>query len=131
MATIEDAQRLALALPETGEKVSWGNLFWTVKGKGFVWERPLRKGELAEFGDDSPQGDLLGVYTGDLGEKELMLADPETAFFTIEHFAEYPAVLIRLGPLSVERLEEIIEDAWLARAPKKVAAAYLAEHPDD
>ena len=49
MATWDDVRRLALALPQTSEKTSWGSAMWTVAGKGFVWERPLRKADLAEL----------------------------------------------------------------------------------
>jgi hypothetical protein len=127
MATWEDVRRLALALPETTEKLSWGYSFWKVKDKGFVWERPFRKTDLAQLGDAAPQGEILGVYTGDLGEKELLLADPEAGFFTIPHLDGYPALLILLEPLAEEQLAELVEDAWLARAPKRLADAYLAE----
>lgn len=126
MATWDDVRRLAMALPETGEKLSHGCGFWTVKGKGFVWERPLRKTDLEQLGDAAPAGEILGVFTGDLGEKELLLADPAAGFFSIPHLDGYPAALILLEPLTLGALEEIVEDAWLARAPKRLAAEYLA-----
>lgn len=130
MATWDDVRRIALSLPATGEKLSHGCAFWTVRGKGFVWERPLRKADLAQLGDAAPSGEILGVYTGDLGEKELLLADPEAGFFTIPHLDGYPAALILLEPLETGALAELVEDAWLARAPKRLAAEFLAARDD-
>jgi hypothetical protein len=67
----------------------------------------------------------------DLGVKELMLADDRGIFFTTPHFDGYPAVLIRipaLARLDREELEDIVVEAWLTRAQKRVAKAWLAEH---
>ena len=126
MASFDDVRRLALALPETDEHPSYGGLpAWRVRGKGFVWERPLRRGELAAVGE--VDGPVLGVYTGDLDAKEQVLAEEADVAFTIPHFDGYPAVLIHLDRLGTDRLGELVTDAWLARAPKRLAASYLAE----
>ena len=64
MPSLDDVRRLALALPDTGEKVSWGSVMWTVHGKGFVWERPLRTSDVAaleRLGREIPEGEILGV----------------------------------------------------------------------
>jgi hypothetical protein len=128
MATLEDVRRLALALPEVTEKVSWGALMWRVRDKGFVWERPLRRADLAELGDAAPTGEILGVRVAGEGEKELLLASEPEVFFTIRHLDGFPAVLVRLEAIGLEELRELVVDAWLDRAPKRLAAAYLAEH---
>jgi hypothetical protein len=63
--------------------------------------------------------------------KELVLADPRSLFFTTPHFDGYPAVLIRiadLARLSRDELRDVVVDAWLTRAQKRVAKAWLAEH---
>ena len=127
MATWDDVQRIALALPETGERESRGLRGWNVKDKGFVWERPLRRGDLEALGDDAPEGPILGARVEHLGAKEALLADASGVFFTTPHFDGYPAILVRLGAISVEDLTEVVVEAWLARAPKRLAAAYLEE----
>ena len=57
--------------------------------------------------------------------KEALLANDEGVFFTTPHFEGYPAVLVRLDQIGVEDLDEVIVEAWLARAPKRLAKAYL------
>jgi hypothetical protein len=58
--------------------------------------------------------------------KEALLADDPGVFFTTPHFDGYPAILVRLGEIGIEDLREVIVEAWLARAPKKLVKAYLA-----
>jgi hypothetical protein len=127
MATWEDVRRIALALPETWEALSHGHAFWRVKDKGFVWERPLRKTDLAALGDDAPDGPILGARVEHEVAKEALLADPSGVFFTIPHFDGFAAVLVKLDEISIEDLEEVIVEAWLCRAPKRLAEQYLAE----
>ena len=119
MATWDDVSRLALGLPETSEGTSFGNRAWKVKDKGFVWERPLRKSDLAALGDQAPDGPILGARVEHVIAKEALLQDDPGVYFTTPHFDGYPAVLIRLGEISVEDLEEVLVEAWLARAPKR------------
>lgn len=126
MVTWDDVRRIALALPEVTEETRWGTAAWLVRGKSFVWERPLRKADLAALGDRAPGGDVLGVRVPDLGVKEALLADDPRAYFTTPHFDGYPAVLLDLTHAGVADLEEVIPEAWLCRAPKRLAAEYLA-----
>jgi hypothetical protein len=125
VATWDDVRRIALAVPETEERVTRENRQWRVKDKLFVWERPLRKSDLEALGDAAPDGPILGVRTEHLVAKEAILADPSGVYFTTPHFNGYPAVLVKLGEIGVEDLEELIVEAWLARAPAKLAQAYL------
>ncbi|GAA3436324.1 hypothetical protein [Kutzneria kofuensis] len=67
--------RIALALPETGEKLSWGTPQWHVRGKGFVWDRPLRKSDLDALGIAEQEGPILGVRVADEGVKRALIAD--------------------------------------------------------
>lgn len=129
MATWDDVRRIALSLPETDEGTSFGTPSWGVKGKGFVWERPLQKVDLKALGPDAPDGPILGASVEHLGIKELLLASNPAVFFTTPHFDNYPAVLIRLDVIAVDELTEVIVDAWLARAPKRLATAYLESQP--
>ena len=125
MASWADVRRMALALPETTEVVSRGNRQWRVKGKNFVWERPLRPSDLAALGAGAPKGEILGVRVEHLGVKEALLAEDPDVCFTTPHFDGYPAVLVRLGRLGRRELGELVRDAWLARAPKRLADEYL------
>jgi len=125
MATWEDVRRVALGLPETGERVSRGLRQWHVRDKHFVWERPLRQADREALGDDAPDGPILGARVEHLGAKAALLADPSGVYFTTPHFDGYPAILARLEPMTVEDLEELVVEAWLARAPKRLAATYL------
>ena len=126
MATWDDVSRLALALPQTSESTSYGNRAWKVKDKGFVWERPLRKSDLEALDDDAPDGPILGARVEHLGAKEALLQDDPGVFFTTPHFDGYPAILIRLDAIGLGDLEEVVVEAWLARAPKRLVDEYLA-----
>src|SRR4051794_3966086 len=126
MATWADVESIALGLPDTTQELAWGTRHWKVHGKGFVWERPLRKSDLKALGDASPDGPILGARVEHLVAKEALLADPSGVFFTTPHFDGYPAVLVLLDEIDVEGLDEVVVEAWLARAPKRLAAEYLA-----
>jgi hypothetical protein len=126
VATWDDVRREALALPQTTEGVSHGNTTWFVKARQFAWERPLRTADYAALGDSAPSGPILGARVEHVGIKDALLADDPRVFFTTPHFEGYPAVLVRLEEISVEQLHELLVDAWLARAPKRLAQAYLA-----
>jgi hypothetical protein len=98
---------------------------WRVRDKLFVWERPLRPADLRALGADAPPGPILGARVEHLGAKEALLADDPDVFFTTPHFDGYPAVLVRLEQIDALELEELIVEAWLARAPKRLADEYV------
>jgi hypothetical protein len=125
VATWDDVRRIALELPETSETVSRDLRQWRVKDKGFVWERPLRRADLEALGDDAPEGPILGAHVDHIVAKEALLADDPSVFFTTPHFDGYPAILVRLDRIGLEDLREVIVEAWLARAPKRLANAYV------
>ncbi len=125
MADWKDVRRIATALPETEERSGSGGYEWRVKDKGFVWERPLRKGDLAALGADAPAGPILAARVPDVGAKEALITDDPSVYFTTPHFDGYPAILVRLDEIDVDELTELVVEAWLCRAPKRVAAAYL------
>jgi hypothetical protein len=127
VATWDDVRRLALSLPETDERVSRDNAQWRVKEKLFVWERPLRKSDLEALGDSAPGGPILGARVEHEVAKQALISDDPDVFFTTPHFDGYPAVLVQLDKISVEDLREVVVEAWLCRAPKKLADSYLEE----
>jgi hypothetical protein len=125
MATFEDVRRFAMAMPEATERLGRGNLQWRVRDKLFVWERPLRQSDLRALGDTAPDGPILGARTEHLLAKEAILQSDPDVFFTTPHFDGYPAVLVQLDRIALGELEELVEEAWVARAPPKLAQAYL------
>ena len=125
MADWDDVRRLALAMPDADERVSRGTTQWRVREKLFVWERPLRRADLQALGDAAPDGPILGVRVEHLGAKEALLGSLPDCCFTTPHFDGYPAVLVQLEKVGLGELEELIVDAWLARAPKRLADAYV------
>ena len=127
VATWDDVRRIALSLPETSEKLAWGLPSWRVRRKLFVWERPLRDADLESLGDDAPQGEILGARVEDLLAKEALI-ETEPAIFTTPHFDGYPAVLVELDEIELDVLEEIIVEAWLCRAPRRIARAFMEAH---
>ncbi len=127
MATWDDVRRIALGLPETSERLSRGLRQWSVKGRNFVWERPLRRADVEALGENAPDGPILGAQVEHVGAKKALLADDPDVFFTTPHFDGYPAILVRLERIRAEDLDEPIAEAWLARAPGRLAREYLEE----
>jgi hypothetical protein len=128
VADWDDVRRIALGLPDTSERKSRELASWRVRDKGFVWERPLRAADIRALGDQAPEGPILGARVEHLVAKEALLADEPEVFFTTPHFDGYPAVLVRLDKIDAEALEEVIVEAWLARAPKRLAREYVDKH---
>jgi len=124
VATWADVERLALALPETAEGASRELRVWQVRGKTFVWDRPLRPKEVEALGDDVPDGPILAAWVEDLGAKAAMLGDDPDVYFTTPHFDNYAIVLARLERLGLAELSELVVEAWLARAPVRLAKEY-------
>jgi len=125
VATWDDVRRLALALPETSEAESRGIPAWRVKDKGFVWDRPLRRADVQALGAAAPDGPVLGAHVADEGVKAALIADDPDVYFTTPHFDGYAAILVRLDRITVEDLAELVTEAWLLRAPKRLAKEYL------
>ena len=136
MVEIEQVAELAIGLPQVWEATSYGHRAWFVGGhrgtsakgrKKFAWLRRFSQADLDRFGDRPvPDGDILAVRVGDLGEKEAVLAAARTAFFTMPHFEGYPAVLIQLRCAERQAVAAALEDGWLACAPATLVEDYLA-----
>lgn len=125
MTTLQDVRRLALALPGTEEGTSWGNVSFKVKGRLFVWERPLRKADRAALGSAAPEGEIIGVQVEhEIAKRALLESDPERCF-TTPHFDGHPIVLVRLDRTDLAQLEELVTEAWLCRAPPKLTKDFV------
>ncbi len=87
----------------------------------------MRRADLEALGDAAPKGPIIGVRVPDVGVKEALLAELPDVYFTTPHFDGYPAILVRLDRVPVDELDEVVTEAWLTQAPKRLANAYLAE----
>lgn len=128
MASWEDVRRVALALPETTERLDGDGRpeQWRVHDKLFAWDRPLRATDRAALGDAAPDGPILGVRVPGLEAKEALLAEYAGVCFTTPHFNGYPAILVQLDRIAVADLEDLLIEAWLTQAPKRLVSEFLA-----
>jgi hypothetical protein len=134
MATMADLDELALAMPETTKEVSDdGRPSYLVHGKMYCFHRSRRPDAIDPDTGERMQ-DVLMFRVADLEEKDVILSDARRLFFTTPHFNGYPAVLLRirdLGALDRDELRDTVAEAWLTRAQKRLAKAWLAEHAAD
>ncbi len=130
MFSFADVDLICHTLPEVSRGTSYGHANWQVGKRGFAWERPLSKADIKRLaGAPAPAGPILAVSTADMADKAAVLSEEHPGVFTIEHFNNYPAVLIELDVVGADVLNDLILDAWLACAPAKLLETYLAEHP--
>lgn len=129
MPTLEDVRAIATALPGASERAGRTGAQWRVGERLFVWERPLRPRELETLAVPPPAGTILGVRVEHLLATEALLGQDGGVYFTTPHFDGHPSILVRLDAVPMGELQELIVEAWLCRAPKRLADAYLAEHP--
>ena len=131
MATMTDLDELALAMPQATKEVSDdGRPTYLVHGKFFCFHRSRRR-DAVDPDTGERLDDVLVFRVADVGVKELMLSDDRGIFFTTPHWNGYSAVLIRipdLDQLDRDELEDAVIEAWLTRAQKRVAKAWLDEH---
>jgi hypothetical protein len=126
-----DLDKIALALPQVTKEVSEdGRASYLVHGKMFCFHRS-RRPDAIDPDTGERMDDVLMFRVADLDVKELFLADDRGLFFTTPHFRGYPAVLVRIPSLKrigKAELRDLVAEAWLTRAQKRVAKAWLAEH---
>ena len=125
---MNDLDKLALAMPEATKEVDDGRPVYKVHGKTFCNHRSRRPDALdPETGERLD--DVLVFHVADLGVKELLLSDARGVYFTTPHWNGYSAVLMRipqLKQLDRAELRDLVEEAWLKRAQKRLAKEWLA-----
>lgn len=129
-ARVEDVHRLAQAMPHvTVVRGSRGNDVYQVGGRSFVFFRTPRPDAVDESGQKLP--DVIVFWVGSEADKQSLVQDPTTPFFTTPHFDGHDSVLVqasRLGEIGRQELAEVVQDAWLAQASARRRATWLAEH---
>jgi hypothetical protein len=108
MTTADDVRELALSLPATTERPSYGMPGFRVKDKLFARIRE--------------EGDVLVLWCGSLDEKEFLIGAEPAKFFTTPHYDGHALVLVRLSEVDREELAELLEESWRLRAPKRLVA---------
>jgi hypothetical protein len=130
MATMADLEELALAMPQAVRDPSRERPSYLVHGKLFLLHR-TRRPDAVDPETGERLDDVLMFRLAGEEEKELLLADARGLFFTTPHFDGYPAILLRIRDLEQidrEELRDLVAEAWLTRAQKRVAKAWLAEN---
>ena len=111
--TLDDVGAIASDLPDATIGTKWNRRTWMVNGRGFCWERPFSKADLARYGDETPpSGEIIAVSVENLDAKDALLAMELPGFFTIPHFNGYPAVLVELRLARPSEVTAAIEGAW-------------------
>jgi hypothetical protein len=128
-ARVEDVHEVALGMPHvTVEHGSSGNPVYQVGRKSFVFFRTPRPDAVdPDTGERYP--DVIVFWVPSESDKQALVQDGGTPFFTTPHFDGHPSVLVRagrIGELSREELVEVVQDAWLAQASPRRRAAWLA-----
>ena len=116
MADADDVRRLALALPCV-EEIDSDGFDFRVAGHGFVWSYPERRQGKPRI----IRTDIAVLFVGDEAEKQALLLGEPSVFFTAPGYDGWPLVLLRLAEVDVERLAELVTDAWRMRAPEALA----------
>jgi hypothetical protein len=127
VATWDDVRRIALDLPGTVEDATGRTTVWMVSGRPFAWERLLRRGEREQLGEDAPAGPALGLRTADPTVVDALVAARPGIFFTVAGYGVHPMVLLHVQRAGFEDLDEALTEAWLARAPKRLAKEFLGQ----
>jgi hypothetical protein len=130
-ARVGDVHEIAASMPHV-KRVEGpnGNAVYQVGGKSFVFFRtPQPDAKDPDTGERYP--DVIMIWVESESDKLALVQDPNSPFFTTDHFGGHPSVLVRaanLGTLGKAELTELIQDAWLSRASKRRGAMWLAEH---
>lgn len=127
-ATVDDVHELARGMPGVS-LADGGKVVYQVGGRSFVFFRNPRPDA---FDPDTGEryDDVIVFWVESEEDKQALVEDPSTPFFTTPHFNGHPSVLLRgsrVGELDRDELAEVVYDAWLARAGKRAREKWLAE----
>jgi hypothetical protein len=128
-ARVDDVHEVASGMPHvTVERGSGDNPVYQVGRKSFVFFRTPRPDAVdPATGERYP--DVIVVWVPSESDKQALVQDPDSPFFSTPHFDGHPSVLVRasrLGELTRRELVEVVQDAWLSRASPRRRAAWLA-----
>ncbi|MFI7000667.1 MmcQ/YjbR family DNA-binding protein [Nocardia sp. NPDC050175] len=131
-ARVGDVHALALGMPHvTRVDGPAGNPVYQVGEKSFVFFRNARPDAFdADTGER--YSDVIVFWVPAESDKQALVQDPDSPFFTTKHFDGHPSVLVRgsrIGELTLAELSEVVQDAWLSRASRRRGADWLAAHP--
>jgi hypothetical protein len=133
-ARIEDVHEIAMTMPHVGVlHGNSGNPVYQVGGKSFIFFRTPRPDAL-DPDTGERYADVVVFWVESEADKQAMVQDERSPFFTTSHFDGHLSVLIRgsrIGELTLQELTEVVQDAWLCRASAKRAATWLAAHNDE
>jgi len=124
-ARVQDVHDVASALPEV---TCTDGRVYQVKGRSFVFFRTPRPDAL-DPGTGERLTDVIVFWVESSEEKDAMVADASTPYFTTTHFNGHQSVLLRasrIAEIDRDELAELVTEAWLSRAPKRLAAKFLA-----
>jgi len=116
MTTGDDVREVALALPESSERLTWGTPGYRVRKKLFarIWDEP----------------DVLVLWRESPEERDALIETEPDKFFKSGHYEGYPMVLVRLGAVDREELTDLLVESWFLNAPKRLAAEYEGRLPE-
>jgi hypothetical protein len=131
-ARVEDVHALALGMPHvTVQRGSTGNPVYQVGGKSFVFFRNPRP-DAVDPSTGERYRDVIVFWVSSEADKQALVGDESSPFFTTRHFDGHPSVLLRasrVGELTRDELAEVVQEAWLSRASARRSGAWLREHP--
>ena len=126
---MKDLDKLALAMPQATKEVEEGRPTYRVHGRMFCFHRS-RRPDAVDADTGERLDDVLVFRVADLGVKEMLVSDARGIYFTTPHWNGYSAVLMRIGALKQldrDELRDLVEEAWLTRAQKRLAKEWLAK----
>lgn len=130
-ARVDDVHELARAMPHvTIYPGTADRPVYQVGGKSFVFFRNPRPDAVDPVTGER-YTDVIVFWVAGEGDKEALVQDETSPFFTTPHFNGHRSVLLRacrIGELTRDELAEVVQDAWLARASKRRAADWLSSH---
>jgi hypothetical protein len=133
-ARLEDVHELAGGMPHvTVYREGTDHPVYQVGGKSFVFFRTPRP-DAVDPGTGERYDDVIVFWVGSEADKQALVQDEASPFFTNPRFDGHPSVLLRgsrVGELSRQELSEVVQDAWLAQASPRRAAAWLAAQKSD